>query len=151
MLRIFKPIEGEVKTKRTKDDVIKSLLTRAYFESDTFRINARTFSLYRGSKVVGSVKRENEVTIVSFKIHPSADFKAGISLFLFIGTIIPLVLLTNTIIHQELDIRTTNIIAFSILGLLAFWIVALLIFNGMFKMSGYLQKESIRALTLNGN
>jgi len=144
---LFKRYEREVRTKRSKDDVIRSLEERASVHDDKFRISSKRFSLYRGSFVVGKIRHDEGITTVSYRISASSDFRAGAYLCLFGGTIISAVLLITQIRHSQVD---TKIFVLWTLATLTFWVVFYLLLRVMFRFSAYLQEKSLEQFIKEG-
>ena len=67
-MSIFEPYEIEIKTGRTKDEVIDRLKRRAYIYGDKFFIDSEPYGLISRSNVVGEIRNADGWTIVSFKI-----------------------------------------------------------------------------------
>ncbi len=140
---LFSSYEKEVKTKRSKAEVVQSINSRAIVRDDKFRVSSRILSLYRGSIVVGNTRNDNTSTIVSFKITPSADFKAIAYLILLGGAITSGILLTLETVNSQIS---TNKFISWILATAVFWSIFYLLFKLMFKFSVNLQEESLEQL-----
>jgi hypothetical protein len=143
MWTIFKPYETEIKSSRPLDKVINGLKERAIFHDNSFVINARTFSFYRGTKVDGRVSATNNKTTVYIKISPSADFKAMAFILFLTVWVASTVVLILTIKENNFNVRLFAISTAVVLGLTGFLYLIMTLF---LKFSIWVQRESIEGL-----
>lgn len=147
MWTLFKPYETEIKSSRPLDKVINGLKERAVFNDNSFVINAKTFSIYRGTRVDGRVIDDrNHKTTVYIKISPSSDFKAMtfiLFLTIFLASTVALVL---TIKEDNLNVR---LLTASTIGLIGVAAILFLIMRLFLTFSIWTQKESIEGLINN--
>jgi len=143
MWTLFKPYETELKSNRPLDKVISGLKERATFHDNSFVINAKTFSFYRGTKVNGRVYNNNSKTTVYMKISPSAEFKAMAFILFLTVWVVSTVLLILTIKENNFNVRLFAVSTAVVLGLTAFLYLIMRLF---LNFSIWTQKESIEGL-----
>ncbi|MEO7989114.1 MAG: hypothetical protein ABI663_06200 [Chryseolinea sp.] len=146
MLTLYKPYKTVVRTRRDRENIISDLKARAIFKENNFRIRGKTFSLYRGTRVVGQIESDMGLNTITFTVYPSSEFKA-LSLLIFYAPILAsLIFLIIETINNKVDMKVFGawILATIVLSVLVYFIM-----KGCFRFSAYLQEESIKGLISN--
>lgn len=81
-MEIFDPYEIEIKTGRTKEELVKRFKRRAEIKEDRFFIHTEPYNLIPASTVVGDIRETIEGTLVSFKISASVFLRGFTYLWL---------------------------------------------------------------------
>ena len=135
---IFEPYEIEIKTGRTKYELIARFKRRARIEGDRFYIDSEPFGIISRSTVVGHITDTADWTIVSFKIYALAFLKVLSYLWLGgvgVATLASVIkALTNLTYSSEIH------------WMLVFWAVGFIISQLAFRTSADIQEESIRQM-----
>jgi len=137
-LNIFEPYKIEIKTGRTKDELIARFRKRARIEGNRFYIDSEPYGLISRSTVIGDISDTTDWTIVSFKIYASLFLK--VFSYLWLGGVgIAFV----TFVIKSLSNWTYNS---DIHWTILFWIVGFIITQLTFRTSADMQEESIKQM-----
>jgi hypothetical protein len=137
-LDIFEPYEVEIKTGRTKEEVIKRFKARAYIHGDEFFIDSEPYGFISRSKVVGEIRNTDDWTIVSFKIYASTFLKLFSYLWLGLAGVALLTFVAKALTNWEYDSE--------IHWTIVFWIFGFIMTQVTFRTSADMQEESIRQM-----
>jgi hypothetical protein len=137
-LNIFEPYEIEIKTGRTKDELIARFRKRARIEGNRFYIDSGPYGLTSRSTVIGVISDTPDWTIVSFKIYASLFLKAFS--YLWLGGVG--IAFVTFAIKSLINWTYNSEIHWTIL----FWIVGFIITQLTFRTSADMQEESIKQM-----
>jgi hypothetical protein len=135
---IFEPYEIEIKTGRTKDELIPRFKKRAKIEGSKFYIDSEPYGFISRSIVVGDIIDTTDWTIVSFKIYASAFLK--VFSYIWLGGV---GIAFITFVIRALRTWTYNP---DIHWLIVFWTVGFIMTQLTFRTSADMQEESIRQM-----
>lgn len=138
---IFEPYEIEIKTGRTKDELIERFKERAKIEGDKFYIASEPYGVISRSTVIGDIRVTADWTIVSFKIYASVSLKIFSYLWLGGVGIAVLTFVIKALINWKYDS--------DILWTIVFWIGGFIMTQLTFRTSADMQEESIRQMIRN--
>ena len=135
---IFEPYEIEIKTGRTRDELVDRFKQRAYISGDQFYIDSEPMGIVSRSKVVGEIRTTNDWTIVTFKIYASTFLKIFSYAWLGFAGFAVLTFIVKGLINWEYnsEIHWTII----------FWVVGFVVTQITFRTSANMQEESIRQM-----
>jgi hypothetical protein len=138
ILDIFEPYEIEIKTGRTKDEVIERFKARAYIYGDEFFIASEPYGFISRSKVVGEIRKTDDWTIVSFKIYASTFLKVFSYLWLGFAGLALVIFIIKAVMNWKYDseIHWASV----------FWIIGFIMAQMTFRTSADMQEESIRQM-----
>ena len=137
-MEIFETYEIEIKTGRTKDELIRRLTQRAIIKGDKFFIDSEPYGLVARSNVSGEVFDTADWTVISFKIYASTFLKIFSYIWLGGVGIIWLTFVMNALINLTYNSEIHWIIVF--------WVVGFFIAQLTFRTSADMQEESIRQM-----
>jgi hypothetical protein len=135
---IFESYEIEIKTGRTKEEIISRFKQRAKISGDKFYIDSEPYGLISRSNVVGEIIDSADWTIVSFKIYASTFLKTLSYLWLGGVGIAVLSYIIKALINWEYNA--------DIHWAIVFWIVGFTLTQLTFRTSADMQEESIRQM-----
>lgn len=135
---IFEPYEIEIKTGRTKDELMERFKRRARIEGDKFYIDSEPYALIPRSNVVGQIRESADWTIISFKIYASAFLKAFTYLWLGGVGLAVMTFVIKALINWKYDSEVHWTVVF--------WVVGFIMTQLTFRTSADMQEESIRQM-----
>ena len=142
-MNIFQPVEIEIKTGCTRDELIQRLGKRAKFDGDKFKIESEPLGFIPRSYVVGEIRMTEEWTIVFLKVYASLFLR--IFSYIWLGGVGCAIITFSikALINWKYDSE--------ILWTIVFWIVGFVISQLTFRTSSEMQEESIRQLVRSGD
>jgi hypothetical protein len=135
---IFEPYEIEIKTGRTREELVDRFKERASFSGDKFYMDTQLFGLIPGSKVVGEIRVTNSWAIVSFRIYATKFLRYFSYLWLGGVGLAVLYYIIKSLSSWTYDSDIHSAIIFGTVG----FVIAQL----TFRTSADIQEQSIRHL-----